>query len=249
MELDETGKMPRGSRRSDVVLNLLTALLFLGMLCFAGLAGAIFIAPESIVNPFPPPTLPAMIVIPSSTSTPRKMPATWTATVTLTAEPSGTPIPEIATNTPEPLLPVKATGAVGTTSPNPVNTDFPFALRNGDPIAISSTVFHPESACNYEGIAGQVFDLQGAPVIGIYIEVSGSLGGQSIQLNSLTGTARQFGDAGYEIKLADKAIASNGSLWVRLYGQGDIVMSDKITFDTFNDCAKNLILINFKQVR
>ncbi len=38
----------------------------------------IFSNPHTALNPFPPPTLPAAVVIPSSTPTQRSLPATWT---------------------------------------------------------------------------------------------------------------------------------------------------------------------------
>ncbi len=38
----------------------------------------IFTNPGSSLNPFPPPTMPAAVVIPTSTATPRSMPPTWT---------------------------------------------------------------------------------------------------------------------------------------------------------------------------
>ncbi len=63
----------------------------------------IFSNPYSSLNPFPPPTLPAAVVIPSSTATQRSMPPTWTP------EPGeGTPVPIseaaslLATSTPFP---------------------------------------------------------------------------------------------------------------------------------------------------
>ena len=42
---------------------------------------AIFIDPVSSLNPFPPATLPASVVIPSATATYRQLPPTWTPTV------------------------------------------------------------------------------------------------------------------------------------------------------------------------
>jgi hypothetical protein len=40
----------------------------------------IFANPYSAVNPFPPPTMPAALALPTHTITPRSLPATWTPT-------------------------------------------------------------------------------------------------------------------------------------------------------------------------
>jgi hypothetical protein len=81
------------------------------------------------------------------------------------------------------------------------------------------------------------------------VQVGGYLGAAKIDLLSLTGTALQYGQAGYEFTLAEKPIASTGKLWVQLLDQSDLPLSDKIYFDTFSACEQNLIIINFKQVR
>jgi hypothetical protein len=66
---------------------------------------------------------------------------------------------------------------------------------------------------------------------------------------TLSGVALTYGRSGYEFKLADAPIASKGVLWLQLLSQAGIPLSDKIYFDTYNDCNKNLIIIDFKQVR
>jgi hypothetical protein len=66
---------------------------------------------------------------------------------------------------------------------------------------------------------------------------------------TISGTAPQYGQAGYEFKLADQPIDSVQSLYVQLLDQADLPLSEKYYFDTFNDCEKNLVLINFKQIR
>ncbi len=68
----------------------------------------IFSNPYSSLNPFPPPTLPPMVVIPTSTATPRSLPPTWT------------PGPDVAT--PEPVSEV--IDLVSTSTPIPTATGF-----------------------------------------------------------------------------------------------------------------------------
>jgi hypothetical protein len=65
----------------------------------------------------------------------------------------------------------------------------------------------------------------------------------------MTGLAPQYGPGGYEITLGDRPLDSDDALTVQLFDQAMLPLSDKVTFDTFEDCDRNLILVNFKQVR
>jgi hypothetical protein len=58
-----------------------------------------------------------------------------------------------------------------------------------------------------------------------------------------------YGPGGYEFELGEGPVASTQTLWVQLLDQAMLPLSDKIYFDTFSECDKNLILINFNQVR
>jgi hypothetical protein len=101
------------------------------------------------------------------------------------------------------------------------------------------------------GVAGQVIDVDGAPVLGLIIEVGGLLDGKRIGSPTLlqaTGLATAYGAAGYEVKLADEPIASVGTLWIQVLDQAGLPLSDKITFDTYDDCERNLVVIYFKQI-
>ncbi len=99
------------------------------------------------------------------------------------------------------------------------------------------------------GIAGQVFDLQGTPVRGIRVVLQGALEGQQIESISMSGTALQYGTAGYELYLGEKTIASTGQLTVQLVDQAGLPLSAKIPFDTYADCKQNLIWLDFTEIR
>lgn len=100
------------------------------------------------------------------------------------------------------------------------------------------------------GVAGQIFDLSGAPISGQQVRIGGFLDGKSVDMLTLTGLTSAYGTAGfYEFSLSDKPIASNKSLWVQLLDQAGLTMSEKVYFETYDSCEKNLIFINFKQVR
>ena len=235
---------------SDLVWNTLTVLVLFSVLCVGLGFLMIFINPYSSFNPFPPSTLPPTLAFPTVTSTPRSvLPATWTPqptnepTTTFTPRPSSTPIP---TETPFSLFTATNTPEV---SPTPV-LGMPYDVAPGSPVAISSATFHPEAGCSWMGVAGQVLDLSGAPVsTGVVIQLSGVYGGQFVEKTSLTGIAPQYGPAGYEFFLGDTPTASNETLWVQLLDQSGAPLSSKIYFQTYEDCERNLVFLNFKQVR
>jgi hypothetical protein len=242
---------PRTSRRTSAAIwNLLTILVLLAAACFAGLFLMIFINPQSGFNPFPPPTLPAALAFPSATPTsPIVLPPTWTPvptqepTATFTPRPTATLPP---TDTPFSLV----TPEAGTTTPEAASGGVSFVLQSGSPVAIAN-IAHPEQGCNWMGVTGQVFDMKDSPIQGQQVQLGGYLVGSPLPsgfMLTLTGLAPQYGAGYYEFTLADHPIASNGTLWIQLLDQAGLPMSEKIQFDTFNDCEKNLIVINFRQV-
>ncbi len=236
-------------RTSNLIWNVLTMLVLLATIALAGMILSIFLNPYSAFNPFPPPTPPVLLQLPTLTPTPLVIfEPTWTPVPSLTPTATFTPRPTetlIPTETPFPLF----TPTTSSTGSAPASS-MPFIVAQGSPVAISSAAFYPELGCNWMGVAGQVLDLSGAPVAtGVVIQLSGVLGGQFLEMTSLTGVAPQYGPAGYEFFLLDKPIASNRTLWVQLLDQAGLPMSEKIYFETFDACEKNLIYINFRQVR
>jgi len=178
------------------------------------------------------------------TSTVFIFPPTWTPTFTLS--PTDTSTPKPLTPTPTVTQPIFST-TTGTSTP--VNQqDMPFSVL-GTPEAVAGTVTHPGTDCKWMGVGGQALDMQNAPIVGTTIELGGVLGSSPINLLSLTGTALQYGTAGYEFTLSDHPIASTNTLWVQLLDQAGLPLSNQVYFNTYNDCQKNLVLITFKQVR
>lgn len=239
-----------GTALSSKVLNILTVLVLLATLFVAALAVTIFLNPRSTFNPFPPPTLPAALALPTYTPTPRGvLPPTWTPeptrkpTQTVPPQPTSTPLP---TGTPV-SLPTETPFPLFTASPTPGG--MPYVLSQGSPSALSSLTFHADQQCNWMGVAGQVFNKTGAPVTGVIVKSGGYLNGKVIDVMSLSGVAQQYGQAGYELPLGDKPSTAKQSVWVQLLDQAGAPLSDRVFFDTFGECQKNLIFINFKQVR
>ena len=238
----EERKAPPPRNISALVFNILTIVVLVGVVLVGVLAAVIFINPQAEINPFPPPTLPALVSFPGPTSTARSvLPPTWTPTSTLEPTSTSTPAP---TSTPV----VTRTAML---SPEVAATPgmMPYEVQQGNPVAISSTSFRPDQGCNWMGVGGQALDLSGSPVQWLVVQLGGTLDGIEKTQLTMTGTATQYDRGGFEFTLADVPTASSQTLWVQLLDQAGLPLSAKIYFDTFDECDKNLIVINFKEVR
>lgn len=239
-------------RSRDLIWNVATGLVLALVPIIAVVFGLIFINPQTSLNPLPPPTLPAVAEMATAAPTQLMMPATWTPTVTRTLTPTETLVPS------ETLIPSATVEVISGTpmedgpQAEPTETmisgGYTFNPQS-DPQPISAALYDANRGCSWMGVAGRVFDVQGRPVTGIRVVLNGYLDGQTVQLSSLTGTAAQYGPSGYEFTLSDQLLASDDALYVRLLDQADVPLSARVNFDTFEDCAKNLILIDFKAVR
>jgi hypothetical protein len=239
----------RGSRRTaagqtDPVWNVLTILIFAGLCLISVAFVMVFSEPNSSLNPFPPPTLQPTLFFPSPTPFDTAVPVIPSNTPTITLTPTFTPIPPTATLTQTPTATVTFTPGPSPTAT--INSLYPFILR-GDPVAIAGSAIPDHDECKL-WVAGQAYDLQGAPMVGITVQLGGYLG-RTVSQFSLTGTALQFGPAGYEFTVSNTVQASTKDVWVMLLDQASVPLSNRIYFDTFNDCERNIILINFRQIR
>jgi hypothetical protein len=245
---------PNSSGRSGVgslILNLLTIVVVLATLSAGGILGAVFINPSLIdtINPYlpikfvPPPTLMPTLGYPTITNTPEiYLPSTWTPTPTNTSTPTST-----ATATPAPSqTPLPATE---TPAQSPTPGGMPFDTQPGNPLAMQNPV--NDLACQYMGIGGQVFTLDGQPALNLDVHVSGTLGGLLIDLHGITGSrgTESLGPGAYLIDLSDHPIASQGTLTVQLMDTSGVPLSDKISLNTTDSCDRNFILFNFRQIR
>ncbi len=167
-------------------------------------------------------------------------------TATFTAEPSATPrgtATALPGTTSTPTAPATATATATVT---PTSVPMPYALQPNSPVYIQNFV-HSDKGCNWMGVAGQVFDKAGKPVVGLVVVVEGFLGQRVLDEVMLTGLSTPYGPGGYEIVLDTKTVASSNSLFISLYDLAGKPLTHPIPFDTFADCTRNLIVINFKQ--
>lgn len=234
----------------DNLWNKLTMILAAGTIVLIILFAWIYTNPQSGINPYPPMVIPPTVQLP--TSTPTLLP-------TQTPEPTNTPQPPTSTatltNTPTAvntafviILPTESVIAP-TPDKNATISPFTFSVQSGGPITTSSSVNQPEVGCKWLGIGGNVVDLQGAPIVGLRVQLYGYLKGRTKEIGSLTGTVNRYGAGGYEIILSDTPVNTKHTMWIQLYSQSGGVLSDKVYFDTFAGCDENLTIISFKQVR
>ncbi len=235
-ELAKRMRSRKRRQRSDVFINFLTICLVLATLALAGLLMMIYSNPYIALNPFPPPTMPALVIYPTATSTFVYLPATWTPQPTATE----TPMPIFVSTTPEPAT---ATSTVEA----PVDQVYMFAIQ-GEPIGLNVDVFKPNTGCSWQGVAGLVKDMQDQQLINVGILIKGTYDGRTISEQTASGTHTEYGESGYEFQLGTTPIDSVGLLSIQLVDASGLPLSEPVIFDTYGTCDKNLIVINFKQI-
>lgn len=188
---------------------------------------------------------------------------THTPTNTNTPIPSRTPIPPTGTLSPTPIpsqtitatLPYTATPQPTVTPRASVTTGFtpqapppdapspyPFSLRDAQPVFTAN--FANTAGCGWQGIGGQIFDLNDQALLGVTVHVYGS----GVDTRVTSGSNTIYGVSGWEVPL--NTTLTGNSYLVELLSPGGTIISPPITITfTANDCARNLALVNFKQNR
>jgi len=230
-------KAPRKKRNmGGCLINMLSGIMMTGTIIVVLVFAIIYINPQATINPLPPTTMPALVLTFTPSPTPKGvLPPTWTPTSSPTVTPTDTPLP---TDTPEPT---------GTPVPTAnLESGTTFTLQDGSP-SYEVNAYHGDGGCDWLGVGGQVFDIDGAPVPGILIEAGGSLGDIDVSGLTLSGMATDYGEGGYEITLHNTPTASENAIWIQLLDQANLPLTEKIYFQTFDSCDSNLIRINFVQ--
>jgi hypothetical protein len=233
------------------IWNILAILMLIGTCCMSSYVLLVVTNPNLPVNPFPPHMTPT----PTLTATPtlRVFPATWTPTSTFPPLTFGTPhAPSTmsikSSDTPKATLtPVPPTATIGKpTNTLPAGT---FFIMEGAIAAGPSTDKNPDSGCSWLGVGGTVTDMAGNGLPGMTLMLNGSLGFDIYNQTTLSGAALQYGSGGYEFYLGGELITSQHSLYIQILGDDGQVVSEQVYFDTYSDCQRNLLLINFHQIQ
>ncbi len=159
----------------------------------------------------------------------------------LTVEPSQTITTTLdVTNT---LIPTE-TPTVNDFTPvatQPPPSPFPFVLKDNQ--VIYTMNFANTAQCAWQGIGGQVFDLNGAPLIQARVHVFG----QGVDLYTASGSNTLYGLSGWEVPLST-TVTSNSYI-VELQSSQGTIISPQVTVTFAPDCTKNLALVSFQQTR
>lgn len=201
------------------------------------------------VTPSNTPTVtlpPTLTLTPTNTLTPTEtLPPTPTPTVSPTITdtpgptdtPSATPTPSIS---PTPTPTETPTGPTNT--PVPTLSPFLYDLRDGQPIYTQN--FANTAGCAWQGIGGQVFDINGMAVTGMQVRITGPNVGERFVTS---GSNSLYGAGGWEQPVDNKI--NGNTYYVELLSAGGTPISPQIQIAFVMDCTKNLALVNFVQVR
>jgi len=200
----------------------------------------IFLFPNSPLNPLPPDPFDPLAQ-PTPTITPIQLEPTWTTTPlslmtetptllpTFTLEPSATPFS---------LVPATKTPTITATPKAPFGTTITYR---------ESIIIHPEAACNWQGIYGTVLDVNNADMLFLTVRLTGFYNEKTINQQTVSGMFPANGKSGFEFFLGSTPISSKGQLFIQLFDQAGLPLSDNTAIDTFNDCSKNLALVRLKK--
>jgi hypothetical protein len=108
-----------------------------------------------------------------------------------------------------------------------------------------STEIYPAKGCDWMGVGGAVFKLDGSPIQFYSIQLGGTLDEVVISQLRLSGSAPAYGTSGFEFELGTKPVASTETLWIQLFDNTGSELTGKIYFDTYDDCSQNLVKVTF----
>jgi hypothetical protein len=112
-----------------------------------------------------------------------------------------------------------------------------------DPQPAFTTNFANTAGCAWQGIGGQVYDVNGNPLTNIQVRVRG----QNLDQRTISGANTLYGSSGWEISVG--TAASPAVFIIELYSPQGTPISPEITINFPGDCARNLALVNFQQTR
>lgn len=212
--------------KTPVLLILLACLILSGCALPAPIIPGTEIIPVGITPTIPVEVPTSGAPVSTSISTSTNVPATQTPAATFTTGPTNTPLPPTPTPTPDPHI---------------------YILQPGAPL-YSPNIFHPELACQWTGIAGQVFGQDTRPADNIVVAVTGQLNGMVVNLVSVTGSTAAYGEGGYELTLGTAPADTVGSLWVQLFDMQGNEVSVRFPLITHATCDQALVIVNFIHV-
>jgi hypothetical protein len=238
-------------RDPESLMNIFTLVALGGALLYGLLVLTLLMNPYAFFNPFPPATAFPTPVIPTATWTPLfQIEPTWTRTPTLVPTETHTPRPTITPFPSATLFTLPSPTSRFTATRTPTATVTPRAPYNATVTPADSTIYHPEHTCNWTGVAGRVLDRNGNPVVpGPVVRLGGFFNGKTISEITVAGLAPIYGPSGFEFTLGTTPLDSKDLVWIQLLDQSSNPLSEQISLTTYSDCTKNLLIVQFRQVR
>jgi hypothetical protein len=107
---------------------------------------------------------------------------------------------------------------------------------------------HKDAACNWQGVAGQVFDSAGNTVKNYIVKITGTYNSNPVSALAVTGmvSGTPYGPGGYEVILGTTPLDSVDLLSIQVFDTTGKAVTNALKFSTSSDCTKNLVIINFK---
>jgi hypothetical protein len=225
-------------------LNQLTALTLLAsgvvLTCYV----IILLFPQIPLNPFRPESVALVATLTPTATATGTLPPTWTPTA------AASPIGPRATFTPEPTATPRPT-RTPTIIPSPtidprIPTRSSFKFTYTAPVLTSDPY---GAACgNWGGVGGQVLNVDGSPLAGVSVVGWGGpipeqnkkvfVSGSDARINKFYN-----GDAAYELYIG---APGDFDFYVVVYENGRPA-SAVVKFRMYNDCRRDLALINFQR--
>ncbi len=249
--------MPGGYGCADVV----TAFFLLLSIGVVALTVLLIANPYAPLNPFPPPTPLAILVLatPEPTLTPSltftaEPPTVPPPTDLPTATPTETPIPT-ATETPTPTITATpVVGGIVTVPPTPIQPDAPATPESGTrspyPFSLKAIRYQAHDGtegCRWQSLAGLVLNLQGQPRTreegSLTVRITSADG--NIDEFHYTGEQPKFGVSGFEAFLGTTPRV--GDYTVQLLGITGVPISEKVTVQARSGCDENVVIVEFAQ--
>lgn len=173
--------------------------------------------------------------ITNTAETPPTITLTPSLTITATLEPTvGEVVPTQDPNVPPTLPPITQEVFGPTISP------FPFVQRD----VVYTFNFANSAGCNWQGIGGQVYDVNNQPLSNINVHVIGAGG---FDRETVSGSNTLYGSSGWEIAVGNTF--TQDSFIVELRSPQGTVISPPVQVNFPGNCNSNLAQVNFVQTR
>lgn len=148
------------------------------------------------------------------------------------------------------LIPSNTPAPTHTVPPTPTSTPWSaaFVIR-GTPEAFPHTLLYDRYTCEeYLFIGGEVWDLRESPLKGLTVKLTGTYGGDAVDISSESGELEIYGQSGYGFVL-DNLQVKTDSLYIQLFDALGNPLSAKVKLNISGECDGNLLLVNYKQVQ